>query len=91
MSIRSVSYGSCAPPISIPGEPTGILKETAAGLVTRVVPAPTREEQLEALDRALAEARRYGITSIQEVLRHLPRAAKPRPVEEVRRLLGPLS
>lgn len=33
----------------------------------------------------------YGITSIQEVLRHLPRAAKPRPVEEIRRLLGPLS
>lgn len=33
----------------------------------------------------------YGVTSVQEVLRHLPRAAKPRPVEEVRRLLGPLS
>ena len=33
----------------------------------------------------------YGLTSIQEVLRHLPRAAKPRPVEEIRRLLGPLS
>src|SRR5215207_975425 len=48
------------------GEPTGILKETAAGLVTRVVPAPTRAEMLEALDRALAEARRYGITSIQD-------------------------
>lgn len=46
------------------GEPTGILKETAAGLVTRVVPAPTRAEMTEALDRALAEARRYGITSV---------------------------
>ena len=33
----------------------------------------------------------YGITSIQEVLRHLPRAAKPRPIEEIRRLLGALS
>lgn len=33
----------------------------------------------------------YGMTSIQEVLRHLPRAAKPRPIEEIRRLLGPLS
>ena len=48
------------------GEPTGILKETAAGLVTRVVPEPTAAEQAEALDRALAEARRYGITSIQD-------------------------
>lgn len=46
------------------GEPTGILKETAGGLVTRVVPAPTREENMEALTRALAEARRYGITSV---------------------------
>jgi predicted amidohydrolase YtcJ len=46
------------------GEPTGILKETAAGLVTRVVPAPTRAEMSEALDRALSEARRYGLTSV---------------------------
>ena len=48
------------------GNPTGILKETAAGLVTRVVPEPTREEKMLALDRALAEAKRYGITSIQD-------------------------
>jgi predicted amidohydrolase YtcJ len=48
------------------GEPTGILKETAGGLVTRVVPEPTAAEQTEALERALAEARRYGITSIQD-------------------------
>jgi predicted amidohydrolase YtcJ len=47
------------------GEPTGILKETAGGLVLNAVPAATREEQLEALARALAEARRYGLTSIQ--------------------------
>src|ERR1044071_793823 len=46
------------------GEPTGILKETAGGLVMDVVPAATRAEQLEALTRALAEARRYGITSV---------------------------
>lgn len=48
------------------GEPTGILKETAAGLVGRVVPAPTREQKLQAIERALAEARRYGITSVQD-------------------------
>ena len=47
------------------GEPTGILKETAAGLVARVVPDATRAEQMEALERALAEARRYGLTSVQ--------------------------
>jgi predicted amidohydrolase YtcJ len=48
------------------GEPTGILKETAAGFVNRVVPAPSREEKMEALARSLAEARRYGITSVQD-------------------------
>ncbi|HEV2763821.1 MAG TPA: amidohydrolase family protein, partial [Pyrinomonadaceae bacterium] len=48
------------------GEPTGILKETAGALVGRVVPEPTREENKEALARALAEARRYGLTSIQD-------------------------
>jgi predicted amidohydrolase YtcJ len=47
------------------GEPTGILKETAGELVGRVVPEATREEKMKALERALAEARRYGITSIQ--------------------------
>ena len=47
------------------GEPTGILKETAGGLVAQVIPEPTHEEMAEALTRALAEARRYGITSIQ--------------------------
>ena len=48
------------------GEPTGILKETAAGLVGRVVPEPSEAERMEAIERALAEARRYGITSIQD-------------------------
>ena len=47
------------------GEPMGILKETAGGLVSRVVPDPTRAEMSEALGRALAEALRYGVTSIQ--------------------------
>jgi predicted amidohydrolase YtcJ len=48
------------------GQPTGILKETAAGLVARVVPQPSRAERMQAAERALAEARRYGITSIQD-------------------------
>lgn len=48
------------------GEPTGILKETAATLVARVVPEPSRAEKLQAIERALLEARRYGITSIQD-------------------------
>ena len=48
------------------GEPTGILKETAGDLVSRVVPETTREEGWRAIERSLEEARRYGITSIQD-------------------------
>ncbi|HEV2881531.1 MAG TPA: amidohydrolase [Pyrinomonadaceae bacterium] len=66
------------------GEPTGILKETAAALIARVVPEPSRAERMQAAERALAEARRYGITSIQdnsgyetvELYRELLRAGK---------------
>ena len=48
------------------GEPTGILKESAMQLVSRYVPEPTREERLLAAEKALAEARRLGVTSIQD-------------------------
>jgi predicted amidohydrolase YtcJ len=48
------------------GQPTGILKETAAGLVASIVPEPSRAEQMQAIERALSEARRYGITSIND-------------------------
>ncbi|MGH9940922.1 MAG: amidohydrolase [Pyrinomonadaceae bacterium] len=48
------------------GQPTGILKETAAGLVGRAVPPTTPAEAMQAVNLALAEARRYGITSIQD-------------------------
>ncbi len=48
------------------GEPTGILKETAGALVARVVPPPTHADKLKAIELALAEARRDGITSIQD-------------------------
>jgi predicted amidohydrolase YtcJ len=47
------------------GEATGLLKETAGGLVAQVVPNPTHAEMSEALTRSLAEALRYGVTSIQ--------------------------
>jgi predicted amidohydrolase YtcJ len=49
------------------GEATGILKETAQGLVGRVVPQTTQAETVKAIELALAEARRYGITSIQDI------------------------
>jgi predicted amidohydrolase YtcJ len=47
------------------GEPTGVLKEAAMRLVSALVPAPTRDEQLTAIRAAINEAHRHGITSVQ--------------------------
>jgi predicted amidohydrolase YtcJ len=47
------------------GEPSGILEGAATTIVSALVPKPTRTERMEALIAALAEAQRYGITSVQ--------------------------
>jgi hypothetical protein len=47
------------------GEPTGVLRENAIGLVANLVPRPTQEERARALRAAIAEAHRNGITSVQ--------------------------
>jgi hypothetical protein len=47
------------------GEPTGALKETAQRLMSKVVPEPTREDRRRALESAIAEAHRFGVTSVQ--------------------------
>jgi len=44
------------------GEPTGILKDEAMALVTRVIPEPTEEELDRALDDAVAHALSMGVT-----------------------------
>ena len=49
------------------GEPTGVLRDDAVDLVSRLVPEPTRDEKLAALRAAIAEAHRLGITSVQSV------------------------
>lgn len=49
------------------GEATGVLKDAAMNLVYRHVPDPSEEEMLEAAKLALAEARKFGVTSIQDV------------------------
>ena len=46
------------------GNPTGALKESASGLVRKVIPEPTREERLKALRAGLVEARSHGVTRI---------------------------
>jgi predicted amidohydrolase YtcJ len=48
------------------GEPTGVLRETAADLVSRHVPQTTAAEYEAGLRRALAAMNRVGIVSFQE-------------------------
>jgi predicted amidohydrolase YtcJ len=45
------------------GEPTGLLKDAAMTLVTRIIPAPSIEERMNAGRAALREAARFGVTS----------------------------
>ena len=49
------------------GEPTGVLKDAAMSLVYAKVPDASEQEMIEAARLALAEARKYGVTSIQDV------------------------
>jgi predicted amidohydrolase YtcJ len=48
----------------VTGEPTGHLKEAAQGLVDAVLPKQTPEDRRAALKKAVAEANRWGVTSI---------------------------
>jgi len=48
------------------GEPTGILRDTAQGLLEKVIPPPTPQERRQALDLAIADAVKHGVTSVQD-------------------------
>jgi predicted amidohydrolase YtcJ len=48
------------------GEPTGILRESAQGLVYKIIPPPTREERRRGNELAIADAISHGITSVQD-------------------------
>ena len=49
------------------GEPTGILKDTAMGLVSKYIPAPPDSVRLKAIKAALQHSAELGITSVQDV------------------------
>jgi predicted amidohydrolase YtcJ len=49
------------------GEPTGILKEAAMNLVTRVIPPPSLKDNVLAIEAALAHAAECGVTSVHEM------------------------
>lgn len=48
------------------GEATGILKETAQGLIAGLIAEPSQAQRTRGLELALDMARRYGITSVQD-------------------------
>ena len=47
------------------GEPTGHLKESASDLIEAVLPKITEADRLAAIRGAVAEANRFGVTSVQ--------------------------
>lgn len=49
------------------GEPTGILTGSAAELVRKVIPPPSRALLLAQAHRALEELRRHGVTSVHDM------------------------
>lgn len=49
------------------GEPTGILRESAMGLVSRHIPASTIDERIESLIAAMREVNRHGITAVGDI------------------------
>ncbi len=48
-------------------EPTGILKESAMGLVRRLIPSSDPEQRYEALRRAMKHANSLGVTSVNDM------------------------
>lgn len=49
------------------GDPTGVLKDNAMSIITKLIPDPTPEENYTALLASLEEAKRLGITSVQDI------------------------
>jgi hypothetical protein len=52
---------------SVTGEPTGLLKDTAADLVMAKVPEPSFAEKLDAAQASLRHAAEKGVTSVNEM------------------------
>jgi len=48
------------------GEPTGILRESAQGLVYKIIPPPTHAERRKGDELAIADALSHGVTSVQD-------------------------
>ncbi len=65
----NITSATAAPPggaidVDGEGEPTGILRDTAARLVAHVAPGPAPAERLAALNDAIAHAHSLGVTGV---------------------------
>jgi predicted amidohydrolase YtcJ len=64
--------GKTAPPqggaidLDSHGEPTGILRESAQGLVEKVIPPPSHDERRRGNELAISDALAHGVTSVQD-------------------------
>ena len=73
LKLAGVSRETAAPPDGVivrdpaTGEPTGVLKDGAIGLVAKAIPRPSDAEMEEALRAALGEAGRVGVTSVHNI------------------------
>jgi len=48
------------------GQPTGILRESAQGLVEKIIPPPSHDDRLRGDQLAIADALAHGVTSVQD-------------------------
>ena len=48
------------------GNPTGILRESAQDLVSKVIPQPSHEERMRGDELSIADALMHGVTSVQD-------------------------
>ena len=48
------------------GEPTGILRESAQGLIEKVIPPPSHDQRRRGDQLAIADALSHGVTSVQD-------------------------
>lgn len=49
------------------GNPTGLMKDAAMGLVYRAIPPPSDEQLLRMIHAGMDEARRFGVTSVHDI------------------------
>lgn len=71
LELAAITRGTVNPPDGIVvkdarGEPTGLLKEAAMGLVRPFIPPPNAEQRYRALKLRLDQAASYGLTSVHQ-------------------------